>query len=278
MSRLWRVSRYVVVATVLFTILRTSTFAYYQSAFQKYLRSISIDWNDFPEGFRQALAVSRDDPALLDHFDYTTLPPHDEQNHIPRIIHFIWFTNLYEKRPDTDIAAKGSDAPKFCSDTNPNFTVNIWNTTAARGLLEQHYPWFIPTYESYSHPIQRVDAMKYFVLYHYGGIYSDLDISCRRSTEPLIRYPAWFPEASPLGVNNDLMASRAKHPVLLDMLNSLKRRNRNLIFPYLTIFWSTGPQFTSDILKEWFLGRMGKATEEAPEDKSDSGKMFRVTV
>lgn len=81
----------------------------------------------------------------------------------------------------------------------------------------------------------------------------DMDIACRRPLDPLLPFPAWFPEASPFGVNNDLMAARAKHPLVLSMLESLARRDKNLLFPYLTIFWSTGPQFASDLVKEWYL-------------------------
>ena len=80
----------------------------------------------------------------------------------------------------------------------------------------------------------------------------DLDVACRRSLDPLLDFPAWFPEASPLGVNNDLMASAAKHPVVKKMTEGLVTHNWNLLFPYLTIFWTTGPQFTSTILQEWF--------------------------
>ena len=60
-------------------------------------------------------------------------------------------------------------------------------------------------------------------------------------------------------MNNDLMAVRKEHPIMKKMMESLKRRNWNLIFPYLTIFWSTGPQFTSDMLKEWFLLYEGRS-------------------
>ena len=100
--------------------------------------------------------------------------------------------------------------------------------------------------------IQKVDALKYFALYNFGGVNMDLDVACRRSLDPLLDFPAWFPEASPLGVNNDLMASAAKHPVVKKMTEGLVTHNWNLLFPYLTIFWTTGPQFTSTILQEWF--------------------------
>ena len=81
----------------------------------------------------------------------------------------------------------------------------------------------------------------------------DMDISCRRSLDPLLPFPAWYPKASGLGVNNDLIGTRARHPLTSLMLKQLSPRDRNLISPYLTIFWSTGPQFTSDMLKRWTL-------------------------
>ena len=37
------------------------------------------------------------------------------------------------------------------------------------------YPWFLETFDNYQFPIQRADAIRYFVLAHYGGIYIDLD-------------------------------------------------------------------------------------------------------
>lgn len=145
----------------------------------------------------------------------------------------------------------GSKAPSLCEQYNPDFTINVWNASAARDLLEQHYDWFIETYDSYTHPIQRVDAIKYFVLHHFGGFYLDLDIACRRSLIPLQPFPAWAPKAVPMGVNNDALAFRKGHPAVAKMTKTLRVRNRNLLFPYLTIFWSTGPQFTGDILKEY---------------------------
>lgn len=31
------------------------------------------------------------------------------------------------------------------------------------------------TYDGYRYPVQRVDAVRYFIMLHYGGIYMDLD-------------------------------------------------------------------------------------------------------
>ena len=46
--------------------------------------------------------------------------------------------------------------------------------------MAQHYPHLLETFKSYPFNIQRADAIRYMVLEHYGGVYIDLDIICRR--------------------------------------------------------------------------------------------------
>lgn len=222
-----------------------------QALYERWLHSLGITWKDFPRGYAQALWESVEEDRTFEYDNYPPLP--DTPDKIPPKIHFIWFRNLYDEHLDvSNIPTMGSNAPKLCRKHNPDFEVNIWNKTAARDLIEEHYAWFMPTYDGYKHPIQRVDAFKYFLLYHYGGIYMDLDISCRRPLNQLLEFPAWFPKAQPFGVNNDLMATRAGHPIMGKIVEMLQPRDKNLLFPYVTIFWSTGPQFASDILKTWF--------------------------
>jgi mannosyltransferase OCH1-like enzyme len=105
----------------------------------------------------------------------------------------------------------------------------------------------------------------------------DLDVSCRRALDPLLAFPAWFPRASPLGVNNDLMASAARHPVMGKMTASLRSRNQWLIFPYLTVFWSTGPKFTSDMLMAWFREEILGGSVVRASSKIDAGKWKKKT-
>ena len=240
--------------------------------FERFLNSLFITFNDFPPDYTQALVLSASHNNTPLVYNYSMYPILDPTVIIPETIHFIWFRDLYDVKPNgTEIPSTGSNTPDLCRKYNPDFTINVWNASSARNLLEQHYDWFLPTYDGYKHPIQRVDAFKYFVLWHYGGVYMDMDVSCRRSLVPLLQFPAWFPRASPLGVNNDLMASRARHPVVGKMIESLERRDRNLIFPYLTIFWSTGPRFTTDTLNRW-LGKHAGEPYVKGSSKALSGK------
>jgi mannosyltransferase OCH1-like enzyme len=75
----------------------------------------------------------------------------------------------------------------------------------------------------------------------------------------LLEFSAWFPQASPVGVSNDLMASRPGHPVFGRLVHSLQSHNKNYLFTYLTVFWSTGPMFVNTILKDWYRDLAGKA-------------------
>lgn len=241
-----------------------------ERSFQKHLAHSRIAFDDFPLEYVQALNSSRAEGLEPSDFDYNST---FSSTPMPRLIHFIWFQNLYEVREgNTQIPSVGSRAPELCRKHNPDFEIRMWNSTDARTFLTKHYPWFMETYDGYRYPIQRIDALKYFILYHYGGIYMDLDISCRRPLDPLLTFDAWFPEASPLGVNNDLMATRPRHPIFAAMTTELQRNDINLLFPYLTIFWTTGPRYASNILKKWYLNHDGRNSDPEQSD----GKLLHL--
>ena len=245
----------VVVSTLVLTTTRSNV------AFQREIVSKFITFDDFNPEYSQQL---KDAQAQGKQPEYK-YPRSNSSSNIPPKIHFVWFKDLYNEHLDVStIPHEGSRSPEECKETNPEFDIHIWSSEEAKALLEEHYPWFMPVYDGYKHPIQRVDAFKYFVLLHHGGVYMDLDITCRRSLAPILSFPAWFPEASPLGVNNDLMATRAGHPLMSFMTMMLKERDYNLLFPYLTIFWSTGPKFTSDCIYSWWNSYERARDEKAP--------------
>jgi mannosyltransferase OCH1-like enzyme len=241
--------------------------------YERSLNAAAIALDDFPSDYTQALiAAQREDKQPEYHWSKLTDPGPAAQETIPPIIHFIWFPNLYHNHLDiSKIPTVGSDTPELCQKHNPDYQINIWNASAARALLEEHYGWFLPRYDAYRYPIQRVDAFKYFVLWHYGGVYMDLDISCRRALDPLLQFAAWYPKASPSGVNNDLMATRARHPLTGMMLEQLAPRDKDRLFPYLTIFWSTGPSFVSGVLRSWSFKHVG-AVSPPPKRPQDFDK------
>ena len=56
-----------------------------------------------------------------------------------------------------------------------------------RDFIKSKHPDFLDTYDQYPHNIQRVDAVRYFILYQFGGLFVDLDFECLKNVEPLLQ-------------------------------------------------------------------------------------------
>ena len=121
----------------------------------------------------------------------------------------------------------------------------LWTDASSREFIAEHYSWFLDTFDNYRYPIQRADAIRYFVLYHYGGVYIDLDIGCLRPLDPLLIYPVILPKTIPVGVSNDLMFAEQHHPLLEQTIHNLINFDHSWILNYPTVMFSTGPMFLS---------------------------------
>ncbi|KAH8689462.1 nucleotide-diphospho-sugar transferase, partial [Talaromyces proteolyticus] len=218
-----------------------------QLIFQSTIDSLLITFDDFGDDYTKALNVSvlNQQPLVYDQ-------PPSQTATIPRIIHQIWMLD----GDDEEIPEIWQGARDLCQHHNPNYTINLWDRTAARIFIQQEFGWFLPTYDGYTYSIQRIDALKYFLLWRYGGVYIDLDVSCRRPLDGLLDFPAWFPRTQPMGVSNDVMAASPGHPFMRLLVESLESHNRFYLSKYITVFWSTGPMFVNNILGTWFRAGM----------------------
>lgn len=177
---------------------------------------------------------------------YISAPNEDKQDLIPKHIHQTYKT---EEVPEHWVHAQ-----KQCIDLHyPDYNYTLWTDLMVYSFLEEKYPWFLPTYDAYEHNIQRADALRYFVLREYGGIYIDLDDVCERKLDPLLQYPAFFRKTSPLGVSNDVMGTIPNHPLFVEFTENLEKFSKINIFniPYVTIMFTTGPMFVSVVYQRW---------------------------
>lgn len=130
-------------------------------------------------------------------------------------------------------------------------------------FIATNYPWFLKTYNSYPYPIQKADAVRYFLLYHYGGIYVDLDISCGRNISETLNVPAWIPKTEPMGFSNDVMSSMPKHPFFKQVIEALPSWNIWVLTNYPTVMISTGPLFLS--IQAYIYNRNHKNNSNYPK-------------
>jgi len=127
----------------------------------------------------------------------------------------------------------------------PDYEYILWTDASSREFISEMYPWFLDTFDGYTYPIQRADAIRYFVLHHYGGIYLDLDIGCLRPLDPLLVYPVILPKTIPVGVSNDLIFAEKGHPFLAQAIHNLVTFDHSWVLNYPTVMFSTGPMFLS---------------------------------
>lgn len=69
---------------------------------------------------------------------------------------------------------------------NPEYEYVLWDDLDNRRFVSENFSWFLPTYDSYDVEIKRADAIRYMVLYTYGGIYADLDFECLKPFDTLL--------------------------------------------------------------------------------------------
>ncbi len=109
---------------------------------------------------------------------------------IPRIIHQI-FINFKGKelKQIPEYSESHKKTIKYCEKNN--IELKLWDEKELLELLSQ-YPEFSHLWEDFRYPIQKVDFMRYVILYHYGGIYIDLDIYPLRDMNHLFEMDYFF--------------------------------------------------------------------------------------
>lgn len=148
---------------------------------------------------------------------------------IPKILHQTY-------RDNHSIPWQWQQASNSCRTLHSNYQYRFWNDIDARHLIENELPDLLPTFDSYPYDIQRADVIRLVVLYVYGGIYLDLDIICLQSLDQLLKYDFIVPRTSPVGLSNDVIISKARHPFLLQLLENLPRANRNYLTKSILFF------------------------------------------
>jgi len=108
---------------------------------------------------------------------------------------------------------------------HPDFQYVLWTDEDLDRFMKTEYPEYYDVYRAYDVHIKRVDVARYFILYHFGGIYADMDTECvRRFYDRLPPGKVSVAESSWPGekYQNALMASPKGHPLWLKVFEDLR--------------------------------------------------------
>ena len=150
---------------------------------------------------------------------------------MPRVIHQIWHPFSAQSMP--------FDWVRFSATWkhhHPGFEHKLWGLEESRAFVARHYAQFLPIYDAYKRPIQRVDSLRILLLHHFGGLYVDLDVECLRNVQPLLAgcrvvFPAepaihahlWRHKGYKQVMATAFMASEPGHPFWAAMIDELRR-------------------------------------------------------
>jgi len=171
---------------------------------------------------------------------------------IPKIIHLTY--------KDHNIPATWKSTIPAWKKYHPEWEIRFWTDDDNRKLIESKYKWFLPTYDSYEYGIQRADAIRYFILYTYGGIYSDMDIEPTKNFDKLFAkqtdqevYLIKCPQLS--YVTHCFMASKPKtkfwEAIFKEMKEVAKSPSMFWVGKHWTVMNTTGPIMINKVYRNY---------------------------
>jgi inositol phosphorylceramide mannosyltransferase catalytic subunit len=108
-------------------------------------------------------------------------------NHeIPKIIHMIWIS---KDTPfvDVNVPDKYSKYITTWKDANPDWEFMFWSGETILKLIQDNLPEFLHFYTNIEKVISKCDFARFAVMYVYGGLYTDVDVYCRKSINSLLK-------------------------------------------------------------------------------------------
>lgn len=194
-------------------------------------------------------------------FTDTADPAVKRRPRIPHIIHQVWDT--------TQVPDRYVKWMKTWKKLHSTWEYWFWTLDDVRRLVAKHYPDHLVLYDSYHQPIFRADAMRYFVIHRFGGIYVDLDMEALKPmddwtfhyncvvSEECYEHSFVVREQPTSNVLNGFIACEPNHPLLKLAIESLGESARR---DFGDPLHATGPYFFDAVLKQYQAGSTNSAS------------------
>lgn len=157
--------------------------------------------------------------------------PTDTLVTIPKLLHYIYLPGLQaykteSNKPESRIPSKHFEG---CQKIHTHWDSLFWDEVMGLQLVKEFYPWFLPVWEGYDgwgKQAKKSDALRVFIMHHYGGLYLDLDVECYKAVDESLKdYQLVLQGTGDEGVNNCVMASVPGHPFWTEYAKTLVTRS-----------------------------------------------------
>lgn len=162
---------------------------------------------------------------------------------IPRILHQTW--------KNQDIPENFMQLAQTWKKNHADWEYMLWTDEMNRHFIATHFPYFLPVYDNYPTPIQQVDAVRYFILYKYGGFFIDLDFECLACIEPIVNHASCVFGLEPREhcdmhnkafiISNAFMGTAPGSPFFKSLCEELLRNKTITDHPNDRVLETTGP-------------------------------------
>jgi mannosyltransferase OCH1-like enzyme len=177
---------------------------------------------------------------------------------IPKIIHQIW---VGEPLPNS-LKELGDTWKEY----HPGWEYRLWNECNILSFIIEYFPEYVDFYHSFHYDIQRLDAIRYLILYQTGGMYVDFDYECLENIEFLLYGKTCCFAMEPdihaklfnkeMVFNNALMASIPSHLFLKKVIEKVFSKKT----PYNNIFDKR--EYVLNTTGPWMLGELYNTFED----------------
>lgn len=178
---------------------------------------------------------------------------------------------------------------------NPEAQVVLWDDEDNRAFIAAEFPWFLPTYDRFPREIFRADAVRYFFLFAFGGLYADMDSECLRPlrlgqrNEEVLLGRMGFDTQFEHSVPNALMASRPGQAFWLLVIRNLcdmaSRRRANATLADAGPEEMTGPILLKRSFDEYqslsrnaLIERIAPISRQLDSRQKNMVKVGRITL
>jgi len=171
---------------------------------------------------------------------------------IPKILHQTWKSEMIPPPFEKYVNSWKSHHPMWLH--------ILWTDEMSRSFVASYFPDLIDIYDSYETNIQRVDVARYLILYHYGGVYIDMDFECLRNIEPILEGETCVLGREPdehckvhrkeLIISNAFMACAPRHHFLMELCKEIRSPQRKSYSKHSLVLESTGPFMLTRIYEQ----------------------------